>query len=137
MEFIENQLTYEEYTSIRSQVGWNNFFEEQTRRSIANSLYIITIREINQVVAMGRLIGDGMYYMIVDVMVAPEHRHQGIGSMVIDKLLEYVEKETPNGGRASVQLIAEKGKEEFYLKKGFKLIPHEQCGSGMRKVIRK
>ena len=35
------------------------------------------------------------------------------------------------------QLISEKGKEEFYIKKGFKRIPHEFCGSGMRKVIRK
>ena len=137
MEFIENQLTYEEYTSLRSLVGWNNFFEEQTRKSIANSLYIVTVKENNQTIAMGRLIGDGMYYLIVDVMVAPEYQHQCIGSAVVDKLLEYVEKEMPDGGRSSVQLIAEKGKEEFYLKKGFKLIPHEYCGSGMRKIIKK
>lgn len=39
------------------------------------------------------------------------------------------------GGRVSIQLIAEKGKEGFYEKMGFKKIPHENCGSGMRKVI--
>ena len=54
-----------------------------------------------------------------------------------DILLEYVDNRTLIGGRSSVQLIAELGKEEFYLKKGFKLIPHEFCGSGMRKVIKK
>ena len=52
-------------------------------------------------------------------------------------MLAYVKEHTPSGGRSSVQLIAEKGKEEFYLGKGFKLIPHEFCGSGMRKIIRK
>lgn len=137
MEYMENQLSYEEYVTLRSAVGWNNFFEEQTRKSIANSLYIVTVKENNQTIAMGRLIGDGMYYLIVDVMVVPEYQHQGVGSNVVDKLLEYVEQEMPDGGRSSVQLIAEKGKENFYLKKGFKLIPHENCGSGMRKVIRK
>ena len=56
---------------------------------------------------------------------------------IIDKLLTYVDTNTPIGGRSSVQLIAEKGKEELYIKKGFKLIPHEFCGSGMRKIIKK
>ena len=36
-----------------------------------------------------------------------------------------------------LNMIAEKGKEDFYIKKGFKIIPHEYCGSGMRKVINK
>ncbi len=36
-----------------------------------------------------------------------------------------------------MQLIAEPGKEAFYIKKGFRLIPHEFCGSGMRRIIRK
>ena len=86
---------------------------------------------------MGRLIGDGIYYLIVDVVVRPEYQGQGIGSKIIDMLLEYVEENTPSGGRSSVQLVAEKGKEAFYLNKGFKLIPHEFCGSGMRKIVRK
>lgn len=41
------------------------------------------------------------------------------------------------GDRSSIQLIAEKGKEGFYEKLGFHYIPHEFCGSAMRKVIRK
>ena len=66
-----------------------------------------------------------------------EFQGHGIGSAIIDMLLKYVEEHTPIGGRASVQLIAEKGKEDFYINRGFKLIPHEFCGSGMRKIIRK
>ncbi len=137
MTFKENQLTYEEYITLRSSVGWNNFFEEQTRKSIANSLYIITVVEDEKTIAMGRIIGDGMYYLMVDVIVNPAYQHKGIGSQIIDILVEYVEKETPTNGRSSIQLIAEKGMEEFYIKKGFKLIPHEYCGSGMRKIIKK
>lgn len=137
MEFIENKLSYKEYCDLRSSVGWNNWFEEQTRRSIENSLYVITVREGARLLGMGRLIGDGMYFLICDVVVRREYQGQGIGSLIVDRLVSYVEQQTPEGGRSSIQLIAEKGKEDFYLKKGFKLIPHEYCGSGMRKVIKR
>lgn len=137
MEYKERQLTYEEYISLRSSVGWNNFAEEQTRKCICSSLYTIVVEAGSQAVAMGRLIGDGMYYLVVDVVVRPEYQNQGVGGRIIDTLIDYVDKNTPVGGRASVQLIAENGKEDFYIKKGFKLIPHEYCGSGMRKVINK
>lgn len=136
MEYLENKLNYEAYVSLRASVGWNNFAEEQMRSAVNNSLYTITVTEQEQTVAMGRLIGDGMYFLIADIVVRPEYQGRGIGSQIIDRLLAYVTGQTPVGGRSSVQLIAEKGKEEFYIKKGFKLIPHEFCGSGMRRVIR-
>ena len=52
-------------------------------------------------------------------------------------LLKYVDNHTPVGGRSSIQLISEKGKEPFYESLGFKRIPHEFCGSGMRKIVYK
>lgn len=137
MEYLENSLTYQEYISLRSSVGWNNFAEEQVSKSISNSIYNIKVVDDNKTIAMGRLIGDGMYYLLVDIVVNPGFQGNGIGSKIIDMLLAYVDNRTPIGGRTSVQLIAEKGKEDFYIKKGFKLIPHEFCGSGMRKIIRK
>lgn len=137
MEYRENCLTYQDYVSLRSSVGWNNLAEEQASKAISNSLYNLTVVDNNETIAMGRLIGDGMYYLLVDIVVKPEFQGMGIGSKIIDTLLAYVDDNTPKGGQSSVQLIAEKGKEEFYIKKGFKLIPHEYCGSGMRKIIRK
>ena len=136
MDYIENNLIYEDYVALRTSVDWCNFNEEQTRKSVSNSLYTITVIEDNRAIAMGRMIGDGMYFLIVDVVVRPEYQGKGIGSQIMDRLIGYVDSQTPVGGRSSVQLIAEKGKEEFYIQKGFKLIPHEFCGSGMRKVIR-
>lgn len=137
MEYHENNLTYQEYVSLRSSVGWNNFAKEYVSESICRAILNITVTDDKETIAMGRLIGDGIYYLIVDVVVVPEFQGHGIGSAIIDMLLKYVEEHTPIGGRASVQLIAEKGKEDFYINRGFKLIPHEFCGSGMRKIIRK
>lgn len=113
------------------------FSKEQTQKALINSLYTVIVVKDSQTVGMGRLIGDGMYYTIVDIVVQPNYQKQGIGNKIVNMIIEFVDKETPIGGRSSIQLIAEKGKETFYEKLGFKIIPHEFCGSGMRKVIRK
>ena len=137
MDYKENVLCYEDYCRLRESVGWLNFSRVQTEKSLAHSLYTVVAVKDNQAVGMGRLIGDGMYYIIADVVVWPAYQKMGIGSKIVDMIIEYVDRETLAGGRSTIQLIAEKGKEIFYEKRGFKIIPHEFCGSGMRKVIRK
>lgn len=138
MEYKENVLTYEDYFNLRESVGWMNFSKEQTQKALLNSIYtVIAVDDYGDAVGMGRLTGDGMYYMIVDIAVCPDYQKKGIGTEIINMLITYVRGETPVGGRSSIQLIAEKGKESFYEKIGFKKIPHECCGFGMRKVIRK
>lgn len=137
MEYRENSLTYEDYIALRASVDWNIFDEGQTRTCVSNSTYTITAVDEGKVIGMARMIGDGMYFLIADVVVRPEYQGKGIGSQIMDKMIEYVEKQTPAGGRSSVTLLSVNGKEEFYIKKGFKLLPHEFCGPGMRKVIRK
>ena len=137
MEYKENDLSYEDYYRLRASVGWINFSMTQAQTALANSLYTVIAVENNETVAMGRLIGDGQYYMIVDVIVHPDFEKQKIGTSILNMLLKYVDNHTPSGGRSSIQLIAEKEKESFYETLGFKRIPHEFCGSGMRKVINK
>ncbi len=137
MEYKENILPYENYYRLRASVGWKNFSMTQAQTALANSLYTVIAVENDETVAMGRLIGDGQYFMIVDVIVHPDFQKQKIGTSILNMLLEYVDQHTPIGGRSSVQLIAEKGKEAFYETLGFKRIPHEFCGSGMRKIIYK
>lgn len=137
MDYKENTLSYEDYCILRQSVGWTNFSKTQTEKSLERSLYTVVADNDGQAVGMGRLIGDGMYYMIVDIVVLPTYQKMGIGSTILNMIVDYVNRETPVGGRSSIQLIAEKGKEKFYEKRGFKIIPHEFCGSGMRKVIRK
>lgn len=132
---LENELTYEQYKSLRDSVGWSNFSKEQAEKALANSTHVLSVAKGDEAIAMARLIGDGVYYLIADVVVMPEFQRKGIGTFLMNGLLEYIETSVPEGGRVSVQIIAEKGKEDFYKRLGFKLIPHEYCGSGMRKVI--
>lgn len=137
MYYKENSLQYSDYFNLRQSVGWNNLSQEQTIHALKNSLYDIIAVDHDRVIGMGRLLGDGLYYIIVDVVVIPEYQGKGIGSELIKRILDYADNQTPTGSRASIQLISEKGKESFYEKMGFKKIPHEYCGSGMRKIIHK
>lgn len=135
MNYKENALCYDDYRRLRESVGWHNYARAQTENALSRSLYTVVAEDANQVVGMGRLIGDGLYYLIIDIVVQPDYQQKGIGSKMIDMLVDFVDKETPVGGRSSIQLIAVNGKEPFYEKKGFKIIPHEFCGPGMRKII--
>ena len=68
MEYKENVLFYEDYCELRKSVGWLLFSKEQTQKALANSLYTVIAVKDSQTVGMGRLIGDGMYYMVVDIV---------------------------------------------------------------------
>ena len=135
MTIIENCLDYETYIALRKAVGWKNFCREQVEKAIDHSYYSVVLQENGDSIAMGRIIGDGLYFMIVDVVVRPDYQGKGLGTSIIQKLIEHIEQEILVGGRVSIQLISEKGKEDFYVKQGFKLIPHENCGPALRKII--
>ena len=112
-KLIENQIDYNTYVSLRALVGWNNYNKEQVERALSNS-----------------------YYSVV-VVVKPEFQGKGVGTLIIHTILKFIEDEMCSQGRVSIQLISEKGKEDFYIKQGFKLIPHEYCGPALRKIIHK
>lgn len=86
---------------------------------------------------MGRVIGDGIYFFIMDVVVRPEYQGNGVGSAIIKMILKHIEDEMSLDSRVSITLLSEIGKEEFYIKQGFKLVPHEGCGPALTKIIHK
>ena len=130
-------MTQEIYRRLRSGAGWLDLDKEQTERGLSGSLYALVAYDGDEPVGIGRIVGDGIYNIICDVVVAPSYQGKGIGTEIVNRLLEYLESRTPVNGRSSVQLIAEKGKEPFYERFGFRSVPDGSSGSGMRMIIRK
>jgi ribosomal protein S18 acetylase RimI-like enzyme len=61
---------------------------------------------------MGRIIGDGIYFYIQDVIVSPNFKQKGIGSRVMQELENWLDKTSqPN---TFIGLMAAKGTFEFY-----------------------
>ena len=134
---FENSITPQEYNELRNKVNWKTIDIIRTEKALQESKYVKKVVLNNNPIAMGRAISDGMYVLIVDVVVIPEYQNKGIGKMVINELLEEIEKDTKDGDATSITLIAVSGKEGFYEKCGFIKLPHGETGHAMRKRIEK
>ncbi len=135
MEFKENALTVEIYRELRSSVEWKTLNIKQIEHALSRSLYSIIVLDEDNPVGMGRIVGDGIYNTVCDVIVKPDYQRKGIGTEVMNQLLKYFDDQILENGKSCVQLIAEKGKESFYKRFGFESVPNEFSGSGMRKII--
>ena len=58
---------------------------------------------------MARVVGDGIYFLLVDVVVAPAQQGNGIGKRILAHTLQAVKNSLPTGERCSVQLISAQG----------------------------
>lgn len=134
---IENNLSVNEYNNLRSSIGWDTKNTSVVLNAIKNSIIVKKAIFEDETVGMARVIGDGIYYLIVDVLVVPEYQKKGIGKMLIDEIIKEVENRTKEGQKCSINLVSISGKEEFYEKCGFKKIPFDYTGYGMIKRIEK
>lgn len=69
----KNTITVADYLKIRSQVGWIQLGKEQAQKALENSLYIVGAYDNDNLVGMGRIVGDGAVICYVqDLIVVPE-----------------------------------------------------------------
>ena len=134
---IEDNFSAKDYNKLISSVGWvrkNDIFVE---KAIKRSTFLKCIRCNNHIVAMGRAIGDGMAYIIADVVVDSKYQRKGLGKLIMQELIKEITDELPSGEECSVSLISTLGKEIFYKKCGFMETPFDYNGSGMKlKIIK-
>ena len=72
-----------------------------------------------------------MFLYIHDIMVHPDFQRNGIGTLIMNKLLEKVELIKRENPDARVYLGASSGKEDFYKKFGFVTRKDYGLGDGM------
>ncbi len=136
LTYKENILTAEDVILFQRKMNWVEDPKAQWEKSLQNTIYSIVAMKDNEIVAMGRLLGDAaIYWYINDVFVLTEYQGCGIGREIVSRLIQYVKKNSLSGTEASVCLMCAKGKEVFYEKLGFRTRPHEYEGSGMEMEI--
>jgi len=117
-------------------MNWVEDPKAQWEKSLLNTIYSIVAMKDNEIVAMGRLLGDAaIYWYINDVFVLTEYQGCGIGREIVSRLLQYIKENSLSGTEVSVCLMCAKGKEAFYEKLGFRTRPHEYEGAGMEMEI--
>lgn len=115
-----------DYLRLRADSGLSPVTEAQGEPPLVNSWAWVHVRHraSGEVVAMGRVIGDGgWYFHIADMATLPEHQKKGLGQAVLEALLEKIREEAPP--RPYVTLMADEPGRPLYAKFGFvETAPH-------------
>ena len=116
---VERTPTVKEYNDVRLRAGLTVKDEIAAQQGLSNTLFGICVVHNEAVVGIGRVIGDGgLFYDIVDVAVVAEHQQRGVGKMIMNGLMGYIDV---NARPSSlVCLMANKGVAPFYERYGFK-----------------
>ncbi len=130
--FKINSISVQEYLDIRSKVHWKVLLPKQAQMALDNSLYMIGAYDGEQLVGMGRIVGDGaVICYIQDLIVAPDYQRMGIGSKVLNALITYVKELKMENSQMMLCLMCAKGREGFYEQHGFCGRPTDTLGPGM------
>ncbi len=125
----------DDYDQLFETTGWNKSYKaspQQLHRAISDSWYVLSAYENNQLVGFGRIISDGVLYaLICDLIVNPACQGQGIGSTLLNKLIEYCRAQDIR----VIWLFAAKGKSAFYKKFGFLERPVDAPGMQMTSSV--
>ena len=129
---VDNALTAQAFLALRASAGWIGATEQQVQKGIDNCLFTVAAIKDDQIIGMGRLVGDGfLIWYIQDVIVLPEYQGKGIGKAIMKHLIAYIEANSLPNTTVTVGLMSAKDKEAFYEKLGFRVRPNEKEGAGM------
>lgn len=115
-----NELTAEQFIELWETVWGDGPSLEQTELAMNHTLFRVSVWDEERLVAMARMNGDmGLNYYIKDVVVRPEYQGRGIGRMLINELMKYINDHGVPGTDIFVELCAEPDKIPFYQRFGF------------------
>ncbi len=124
----------ETYCYLRQASGLSPKTAEAAAAGLPRSVCTVVIRDPEQdaVVGMGRIIGDGACFcQIVDICVLPEHQKQGLGKLIMEKLMAFVAQSLP--ASCYISLIADGEAYRLYEQYGFREVYPRSRGMGLVK----
>ena len=131
IELVDNILKPEDFVRLRNATAFADIPIEHARKALKNGLINVSALKNGELIGMGRLVGDGaMYWYLQEIVVLPEYQGMGIGAMIVNHLVDYAVKNSSTGKFTTIGGVSAKGKEGFYQKLGFEVIPN-----GIRKMI--
>lgn len=131
IRLVDNVLRAEDFVRLRVETGFAAIPVEHARRALQNGLLNVSALYHGELVGMGRLVGDGaMYWYLQEIIVAPNFQRKGVGTMIVNHLVDYAKANSATGTFTTIGGISAKGKEPFYEKMGFEIIPN-----GMKRMV--
>ncbi|MCM5555404.1 GNAT family N-acetyltransferase [Pleomorphomonas sp. NRK KF1] len=123
----------EDYCRLRRVAGLTPRSEKAAAAGLPNTVVAVLVRHDAEVVGMGRVMGDGLCYQVVDIAVEPAHQGRGLGKAIMSTLMKELRQLAP--AEAYVSLIADGDAKHLYAQYGFE--PTAPASIGMAQWIGK
>lgn len=107
----------EDYCRLRRIAGLTPRSTTAAAAGLPNTVVGVLVRQGDAVVGMGRAVGDGLFYQIVDIAVDPAHQKRGLGKAIMSSLMQELKQLAP--AEAYVSLIADGDARHLYAQYGF------------------
>ena len=131
IRLVDNILQAEDFIRLRIDTGFAEIPVEHARKALQNGLINVSAIYNDELVGIGRLVGDGaMYWYLQEIIVVPKYQRKGIGTMIVNHLVDYAKANSITGKFTTIGGVSAKGKEPFYEKMGFEII-----SNGIKKMI--
>ncbi len=110
--------TVEDYCQLRALAGLSAKTAEAAQRALPNTVFGVCAYQGSELVAMGRIIGDGgCHLQVCDIAVLPRLQGQGLGRQVMARLDAWMRANLPPS--AYVSLLADGEAHRLYAQFGF------------------
>lgn len=126
-QFREAVPTVEAYCQLRVLAGLSGKTREAAERALPNTLFGVCAYQGGELVAMGRIIGDGCCHLqVCDIAVLPRLQGQGMGKEVMRRLSAWMQANLPPS--AYVSLLADGDAHRLYAQYGFAMTAPASVG---------
>ncbi len=127
VEVIHKAPSPKEYVALRMAAGLSPRNEQNAAIALKHSIFSVSLRKNGKLVGMGRIIGDnGCFYQVVDIAVSPDMQGKGLGKIIMENLIDYIDNHVPTD--AYVSLIADVPADQLYQKFDFEYTAPNSVG---------
>lgn len=121
--------TNKEFIKLFNSVGWERN-KKRVSENRKHTKFAVSIYVDKTIIGMGRVVSDGSYFTIYDIVVDKDYQGLGIGSIIMREIVEWYK--TIEDDDTFLYLNASKNREKFYQKFGFRARPNDDVGAGMK-----
>lgn len=117
------------YCFLREQTGLSSKSLAAAELGLPQSLLMVYLTDGEQIIGMGRLVGDGaLHCQVCDIAVLPHYQGQGLGKRIMDALMAQI-RLLPS--TCYVNLIADGDAQFLYQQYGFADVGPKSVGMGL------
>lgn len=121
--------TNKEFLELFQSIGWNRD-KEKVDSHRKYSCFSVSVFNNDEIVGMARVVGDGSYFTVYDVVTKLSYQSKGIGKILMSEIVKWYESIKDDD--TYLYLGASQNKEKFYEKFGFVSRPYGHVGAGMK-----